>query len=148
VAWAGEEARKRWLARARDIMGPVDVDAALVELENVRRHGYAVSSGKETAAEFERIVHVTSESARPDLSGVLPDLLSRAGSGPADLAHADEVTSLHAPVFGPDGQVLLSLTLNGFAGNESPARLQECLDRLLATASRLTAALGGKSPLA
>ena len=122
-------------------------DAALAELATVRRLRYSVSTGTEAAAEFERTVHVTSDSAAPDLSGVLPSLLARAGSGPADLDQPAEVTSLHAPVFGPDGQVALSLTLNGFSGRDSSERLQECLDRLLLAAQRITEKLGGSAPV-
>ena len=55
-------------------------------------------------------------------------------------------TSLHAPVFGPDGQVALSLTLNGFDGQDSPQRLRQCLDRLLVAAGNITRRLGGSPP--
>ena len=146
VAWAGPQAEQRWLAKARTILGPVAVEAAIAELDTVRQHGYSISTGTQAAAEFERTVHVTSDSAAPDLSGVLPSLLARAGAGPADLANATEVTSLHAPVFGPDGQVALSLTLNGFTGTESPQRLRQCLDRLLVAAHNITQRLGGSKP--
>ena len=146
VAWAGPQAERRWLAQARTILGPVAVEAALAELASVRQRGYAVSAGTQAAAEFERTVHVTSDSAAPDLSGVLPSLLARVGAGPADLDNATEVTSLHAPVFGPDGQVALSLTLNGFSGTESAQRLRQCLDRLLVAARNITEKLGGSPP--
>jgi flavin reductase (DIM6/NTAB) family NADH-FMN oxidoreductase RutF/DNA-binding IclR family transcriptional regulator len=146
VAWAGPQAEQRWLAQARTILGPVAVEAALAELAGVRQRGYAVSAGTQAAAEFERTVHVTSDSAAPDLSGVLPALLARAGAGPADLDNASEVTSLHAPVFGADGQVALSLTLNGFTGTESAQRLRHCLDRLLVAARSITEKLGGSQP--
>lgn len=146
VAWAGPEAERRWLGQTRSILGSVAEDAALAELATVRQCGYSVSTGTEAAAEFERTVHVTSDSAAPDLSGVLPSLLARAGAGPADLDHPAEVTSLHAPVFGPDGQVALSLTLNGFSGRDSSERLRECLDRLLLAAQRITEKLGGSAP--
>ena len=146
VAWAGPQAEQRWLAQARTILGPVAVEAALAELADVRQHGYAVSAGVQAAAEFERTVHVTSDSAAPDLSGVLPSLLARAGAGSADLDNPTEVTSLHAPVFGADGQVALSLTLNGFSGIESPGRLRHCLNRLLVAARNITEKLGGSQP--
>jgi flavin reductase (DIM6/NTAB) family NADH-FMN oxidoreductase RutF/DNA-binding IclR family transcriptional regulator len=146
VAWAGAEAQKRWLAATRIILGPVAIEAAEAELVSVRTHGYAVSAGTKAAAEFERTVQASSDSAAPDLSGVLPDLLARTGAGPADLENAREVTSLHAPVFGPDGQVALSLTLNGFTGTETPERLRHCLHRLLEAAGNITAKLGGVAP--
>jgi hypothetical protein len=145
VAWAGEDAERRWLANARQVVGSVTADVARAELTTVRRQGYAVSTGSATAAEFERSVHIASDTGVPDLTGVLPDLLQRAGSGANQLAAAD-ITSLHAPAFAPDGQVAISLTLNGFRGNESPERLQACLNRLLAGTAAITAKLGGAVP--
>ena len=146
VAWAGEDAERRWLANGRQVAGSVTADIARAELNTVRRQGYAVSTGSATAAEFERSIRIASDTGVPDLAGVLPDLLQRAGSGANQLAEAADVTSLHAPAFAPDGQVAISLTLNGFSGRESPERLQACLDRLLAGTAAITAKLGGTVP--
>jgi hypothetical protein len=41
-----------------------------------------------------------------------------------------DITSLHVPVRGSDGDVLLSLDLFGFNGSEDGAVLRRCLDRL------------------
>jgi hypothetical protein len=132
------------------IVGPT-ADALIVgkKGQDSRRVELAVSAA--TAAEFERVM-IASDTGVPDLTGVLPDLVQRAGqaetstSKTGQLAESTDVTSLHAPAFGPDGQVAISLTLNGFRGQESPERLQKCLDRLLAGTSRITNLLGGHTP--
>ncbi|MNW62240.1 hypothetical protein D3C74_403580 [compost metagenome] len=88
-----------------------------------------------------------SDTAAPDLSGVLPKLLERtASSGPVSIDDPAGVTSLHAPVFDADGQVAVTLTLNGFSGSESSARLADCRDRLLAAALAITEGIGGLIP--
>jgi flavin reductase (DIM6/NTAB) family NADH-FMN oxidoreductase RutF/DNA-binding IclR family transcriptional regulator len=151
VAWAGVNAEQRWLANGRQVAGSVAASVARAELDRVRAQGYAVSTGSATAAEFERVM-IASDTGVPDLTGVLPDLVVRAGqaetstSDTGQLAESTEVTSLHAPAFGPDGQVAISLTLNGFQGQESPDRLQECLDRLLSGTAQITNLLGGHTP--
>lgn len=147
VAWAGEAAEARWIANARDVVGDVDAGIAHAELEHVRAAGYAVSVDVGAAAEFERIVHVPSDTAAPDLSGVLPRLIEHAAStGPASIDDPAGVTSLHAPVFDSTGQVAVTLTLNGFSGTESAVRLKASRDRLLTAARAITDAIGGKHP--
>ena len=147
VAWAGDAAEARWIANARNVVGHVDPEVAHVELQHVRETGYAVSAGAATAAEFERMVVVPSDTAAPDLSGVLPKLLERtASTGPASIDDPAGVTSLHAPVFDSTGQVAVTLTLNGFSGTESSARLAECRDRLLKAARSISEVIGGQPP--
>jgi flavin reductase (DIM6/NTAB) family NADH-FMN oxidoreductase RutF/DNA-binding IclR family transcriptional regulator len=147
VAWAGEAAEARWIANARDVVGHVDPDLAHAELSHVRETGYAVSVDVGAAAEFERIVHVPSDTAAPDLSGVLPKLLEHtAAAGPASIDDPSGVTSLHAPVFDAEGQVAVTLTLNGFSGSEPALHLADCRDRLLAAAHAVTEGIGGRSP--
>ena len=130
------------------MVGEVDAALAHAELEQVRSLGYAVSVDVGAAAEFERIVHVPSDTAAPDLSGVLPLLIERAASaGPAALDDPAGVTSLHAPVFDSEGQVAVTLTLNGFPGNDPVSRLEECRDSLVAAAQSITDAIGGIHPV-
>ena len=147
VAWAGPEAERRWLGQTRSILGSVAEDAALAELARVRRCGYPFppvprpprsSNGRCTSPVTRRL-------------RISPVCCHRCWRGPAPVrpiwVEPAEVTSLHAPVFGPDGQVALSLTLNGFSGKDSSARLRECLDLLLQAAQRITDKLGGTHPV-
>ena len=147
VAWAGEAAEARWLANARDVVGHVNAEVAQAELEHVRSTGYAVSADVGAAAEFERIVQAPSDTAAPDLSGVLPRLIEHAvSSGPPSIEDTAGVTSLHAPVFDSMSQVAVTLTLNGFSGSESVERLTVCLDRLISAAQVITDGIGGRNP--
>ncbi|MDR6639468.1 flavin reductase [Paenarthrobacter nitroguajacolicus] len=147
VAWAGEAAESRWITNAENVVGHVAPEVAHAELQRVRETGYAVSVGRAAAAEFERMVAVPSDTAAPDLSGVLPKLLERtASTGPASIEDPGGVTSLHAPVFDPTGQVAVTLTLNGFSGSEPASRLTQCRDRLLAAAQAISEEIGGRPP--
>lgn len=148
VAWAGEGAEARWITNAREVVGDIDPDLAHAELMNVRQAGYAVSVDVGAAAEFERMVQVPSDTAAPDLSGVLPKLLAHmAASGPPSIDDPSGVTSLHAPVFDPEGRVAVTLTLNGFSGSETALHIADCRDRLLSAARAITKEIGGHSPI-
>jgi flavin reductase (DIM6/NTAB) family NADH-FMN oxidoreductase RutF/DNA-binding IclR family transcriptional regulator len=143
VAWSGETAERRWLATAaRHGNLSVDPDIARAELRAVRAQGYSISTGHKAAAEYERRL----DESDPDLSLILPVYQDRVRRGVSGLTDARDVTSLHVPVFGADGRSVLSLVLNGFTGDESPHRLQECLTQLMAAAARVTEKIGGSAP--
>lgn len=147
VAWAGESAKAHWVDNARKVVGDIDADLAETELSTVRRAGYAVSVNVGAAAEFERIVQVPSDTPAPDLSGVLHRLLAHmATTGPASMDDPTGITSLHAPVFDPEGRVAVTLTLNGFSASEPALNIADCLERLLAAADAITKEIGGLSP--
>ena len=145
VAWSDNDAERRWLAAAGHTLGDAEREVALARLKWVRRHGYGVSTVKPIEDEFERMFESAGETRKLDISGVLTKQ-SQTEELPADFSDARGVTSIHAPVFGPDGEVALSLTINGFDGTESPQRLRACLNRLLDACRRITELSGGKDP--
>jgi flavin reductase (DIM6/NTAB) family NADH-FMN oxidoreductase RutF/DNA-binding IclR family transcriptional regulator len=144
VAWAGEDTERRWLAEGRRLLGSIDAGVVKKELVSVRDQGYAVTTGLATRTEWERSASTESETGLADLTGVMRHLLTRLEAGTNQIT-APNVTSLQAPVFGPDGQVAIGLSLS-LHGDESAERLQSCLDRMLLGAARLTAQLGGSIP--
>jgi DNA-binding IclR family transcriptional regulator len=143
VAWSDNDAERRWLDVAGHARGSAERRAALARLHWVRAHGYGVSTARPIEQEFERMFENAGEARKLDISGVLTKL-SETEEMPADIDDAEGVTSIHAPVFGPDGEVELSLTINGFDGAESPERLRACLDGLQAACRRITELSGGK----
>jgi flavin reductase (DIM6/NTAB) family NADH-FMN oxidoreductase RutF/DNA-binding IclR family transcriptional regulator len=147
VAWAGEDAERRWLDGARQLLGPVDAAVAHQELVTVRARGYAVSAGSALATEWSRSVDSASDTGKADFTGVMRQLLARAEMGANEIAAANHVASLQVPVFGADGQVALALVLNGFNGKETTEQLHSCLDRLQAAAARISSQLGGSVPI-
>ena len=140
VAWAGEDAQRRWLAEGRRLIGSIEASVIHKELTTVRDQGYAVTTGLATRTEWVRSANEASDTELADLTGVMRHKLNRLVDGTNHLAAAD-VTSIQAPVFGPDGQVAISLSL-ALSGDHSTATLQSCLDRLLVGTARLTAQLG------
>jgi flavin reductase (DIM6/NTAB) family NADH-FMN oxidoreductase RutF/DNA-binding IclR family transcriptional regulator len=136
VAWAGEAEQHAWLVRGRRLTGEADTSTARTDLEAVRTRGYQVTTGLATADRFEDSVV---DSDDPD--GVVEVLRRMLDRGPEPGLHSPveeltEVTSIAAPVRDAAGKVVLSLHLTGFDGHESPGRLRECLDQLLAAAAR------------
>lgn len=146
VAWAGADAERRWLAHGRKLLGPFEPSLAQEELAVVRARGYAVATGSATYAEWERSIESATDPGATDVTGVMRQLLARIQSGDNQLSADRYISSLQAPVFGADGKVTIALNLNGFSGGETNAELSDCVDRLLASAAKITQLLGGEVP--
>ena len=146
VAWSGEDAERRWLASGRKLLGVLEPAMAHQELATVRAHGYAVMTGSGTVAEWERSIESAPGTGTADVTGVMRYLLTRVESGSNQLTAGTYISSLQAPVFGPDGQVAIALNLNGFSGKETIEQMHSYVDRLLASTSKLTQRLGGRPP--
>ena len=145
VAWAGEGAAHRWVAEGRRLLGSIDADLVNKDLMIVRQHGYDVTTSREAQSEWARSVNSASGAGAVDLTDSMRQLLKSIEDGTNQVVADGKVISISAPVFGPDGEVAVCLYVN-FTGEESAARVQVCLERLLTTTSRLTAALGGTVP--
>lgn len=134
VAWESEAARRGWLDRGRRLTGIDDTALGDAEIEGVRTLGYQVTTGHDAAERFDRTVVEPDDAQRTE---VLRELQER-GQEPGlhrPIEEISDVTSLAAPVRSAAGEVVLSLHLIGFTGDETPERLRVCLDRLLAAAA-------------
>lgn len=140
VAWAGPEAAEQWYARS-----PMPMDAARraqldAELESVRRHGWVPAFHSRALDDMFSTIRLMIEGGHtPLLARHLRDHVRdlEGSNDPADVDEhtAAEVQSLLAPVFGPDGDVALMLTLVGVPQGLSLAEVMTLKDRLLAAAA-------------
>lgn len=142
VAWDDEDAVGRWLTEGRRLLGSLDTDLVSRELTTVRDQGYDVTTSRAAQSEWARSVNSASGAGAVDLTDSMRQLMISVKAGTSQLIADGNVSSLSAPVFGPHGEVAICLWLN-FTGEEPAARVQQCLDRLLATTARLSARLGG-----
>jgi flavin reductase (DIM6/NTAB) family NADH-FMN oxidoreductase RutF/DNA-binding IclR family transcriptional regulator len=145
VAWDGEDAARRWISEGRRLLGSLNTDLVSRELTTVRDRGYDVTTSRAAQSEWARSVNTASGAGAVDLTDSMRQLVMSIESGTNQLIADGNVISISAPVFGPDGEVAICLYLN-FTGAEPAARVQLCLERLLATTARLTARLGGTVP--
>ena len=151
MAWSSEALIDRWL----DELGPDSTDDERnhfrATLASVRARGYSL--GLESGA-------------RAKVGSALHDLISSSGDDReraqavsliAALRHDYEVVSLDstighplsniaAPVFSPDGEVVLGLTLQGFGAPLPVGEIEALADELLSSALQVTRAIGGHLP--
>jgi len=145
VAWDGAE---DWLARAED---PEPLRA---ELESVRRRGYAVALDAGTqiklASALDALAAMPSDAR---LRRSVEELIDGLAGSDYHTASLDDdrgydVSMIAAPVFGPNGEVVVALTLVGFppgvTGTEIAAHGARVRDAALAV-TRLTR---GRAPAA
>jgi flavin reductase (DIM6/NTAB) family NADH-FMN oxidoreductase RutF len=132
VAWASEAEQHRWLERGRKLTGVDSLDFALEDLAHMRRLGYSVTTGREVAESLERLAFGDATDSH-EMQAVLQRLCDK---GPetglrCPIEEVRDITSMHVPICGLDGEVLLSFDLVGFNGSEGGTALRRCLDRLM-----------------
>ena len=145
AAWGREDAARRWIAEGRRLLGSIDVDLVSRELTTVRYRGYDLTTSRAAQSEWARSVNTASGAGTVDLTDSMRQVLMSIADGTSQVIADGNVSSISAPVFTPDGDVAICLFLN-FAGEEPAARVELCLERLLASTARLTARLGGTAP--
>ena len=143
AAWGDERA---WLERAEDpaALRPV--------LEAVRRRGYSVAleadTRKQLSNALDDLASVPSDDALQGRVGRIVTELGRRDYHVRDLDPAQiyDVSMIAAPVFGADGEVVLSITLIGFDHGLSGAEIATYGERLRDLALVVTRRSRGRVP--
>jgi DNA-binding IclR family transcriptional regulator len=140
VAWSSEPDIARWLDRAGDLRA--EQRAAYVEaLAAVRRREAAVALEGSAQQKLERsmvadearsIVDVVHDLGQEDYLLVAPDP-----------RQTYRLSHLAAPVFGPDGQVVLAITVYDLPESSSARDVEEWITRLHGVTHAVTGAIGG-----
>ena len=140
LAWSGPEEIDRWLRH----LGPGAGDEQLARYRRavtaVRRRGYSI--GLDTAR-----MHAGPRPLRDAAVQVVEEvphdeyiLLELERSASYRLSH------IAAPVFGPDGRVVLALTLMGFRHELTAEQVPEHAERLQRATRAVTTAIHGRGP--
>ena len=137
VAWADDDEIDRWLAELGPDATEDDRAAAREALQVVRDRRYSVALGGERQQRI--VAEVTSR---------------RRGEGGdeyalTELAEAPSyrISQIGAPVFGPDGSVVLGLFLIGFRGEIPADEVPTYAQALMEAAAEVTTALRGRVPV-
>lgn len=132
VAWGGERGFDEWLGR-----GPDDAARAqaLVARSEALDLGYVVERAPHFA-ETDELTEVLDDRESPYRDGRLHRMLSAQGDG-------DHVASIGAPVFGPGGDAVLSLTLVTYWSPMTAPQVATAGEAVRAAADRVTAESGG-----
>jgi len=146
AAWAGRPAVQAWLSKSMQSTSAEQLAGCHEMVERVRRRGYSVGLGDETHSRLWNVLtRDISESHGGEIwqaSTICVPATSRATSSPG---RANEVRTISAPVFGPDGRVVIQLTLFGLP-DLSSEEIKAYADRLVRGARTATEAAGGQVP--
>ena len=139
VAWSSAEAIDRWLSHVGPDASKRALDRYRLALASVRERGYSVALGGEGQ---QRLVQALREAGHepPSARGEEYALVELPGSTRYRINH------IGAPVFGPDGNVVLGLFLIGFRGQIAAEEVPRYAERLLNAAAAVTAAVRGTTP--
>jgi DNA-binding IclR family transcriptional regulator len=143
VAWAPERDVERWLARAGDDLSPATRSLYLGALAAVRRRGCAFALDGSARARLERAI----ADSRPLREAVL-ELGQEAYLVVDELDPGESYSLSHvaAPVFGPDGHLVLALTAYDLPAPLTGTEVEELTARVRAAAAATTVAVGGTAP--
>jgi DNA-binding IclR family transcriptional regulator len=149
IAWSPPEEIDRWLRRLGPPgESPAAGGAALARyrqaVDVVRRRGYALSLEADARVLLERALSAGGD--RP-LAEVL-DELGRQDYLLLELepAHSYRLSLMAAPVFGPEGTVVLALSLFDLPAEIDADRVPALAERLVGAANTVTKAIGGRVP--
>ena len=145
VAWASDVAREAWLRRlGKD--APAESRSALEDtVASVRRMGYSVARGHKWHSAAAQVL----SREQPDQHGddTSEQLHALIRSLPPDYENpdvaADDVRTVNTPVFGPNGGVVLVLSVTVAGERSLTADLAGTVDRLRAAADAVTQSLDG-----
>jgi DNA-binding IclR family transcriptional regulator len=142
VAWAGPARAERWLAHA----APDARDGYRRALAAIRRRGFVVEAPN--ARLHDMVAHLGA--AGLPLAELVDELAPQLDEGalPARLEPARRyvVSSVNAPVFDSDGEVVLILAVLGLPGVLTGREVKAVGQRVMTSTTALTAAISPKEP--
>lgn len=146
AAWAPENDVRRWLARAVPDFVDAWWERTILALAKVRRDGYSVAVHSDRADKF----YSQSGAAGPVQERMDPgqrllaSMLERFAE-PIDFSVPRRIGYLGAPVFGPDGEVVVMLSVIGIAEPmKSDSEVAEVGNRLRFSADHITSLIHGR----
>jgi len=151
IAWSPPGEIDAYLDRAEPTLSAAERGRMLRILDAVRRRGYGVALDPTTRHRLQEVAKLLADGDRAGLRHELAELLRTVAEeeyATVDLDHdfQHDVTAIGAPVFGPDGSVVLVIGLMGFAHRLSGAQIPPYAERLLAATAAVTTAVHGRPP--
>jgi DNA-binding IclR family transcriptional regulator len=154
VAWADDHDVDEWLRRVGPDATPEELEHHRSSLAAVRERGYAVALEADAREQLgDALAHLAGDARAAKVRGVIERVIAELSHeeyllGDLDRRATYRVNTMGAPVFGPDGDVVLALFLVGFRGRLTGAGIEEHGNRLLQATRTVTKSLHGVEPSA
>lgn len=152
-AWAPEPAVDAWLRRVEVPDDARELERLRRALAAVRLRGWSLGSRVEVELPLDDVLARLARADEPDervaIAMQLAELVRREHADPAHIVDDDAgrgAQMLLAPIFGPGGEVVMSLTLFGRPSRFAPRQVPRYAAALTAAVRRVTAAIGGREP--
>ena len=119
LAWAEEPEVKQWLLRSPD-SNPVALERNVAALELARTRGFAVTAGSDTQRQLgERTYSLSDSPSNTQLRNDVTELFAVLATENYPVVDLDsnrrfDVSTIAAPVFGADGEVIAAISATGF----------------------------------
>lgn len=154
VAWAEPSAVQGWLNGLHRRVAPDQVAAWQEIATRIRRRGYSLGLGHNTHMKlWQSLAQMKADEDAGDHEQnqqTIDEMVDQlqAGYEQPNLIPGDnyEVRTISAPVFGPDGRVLLQFTFYGLPHRSSTVDIELFGERLLDAARSASEAVGGEPP--
>lgn len=155
VAWAEPSAIQAWFGGLHRQVGADQVAVWQDIAARIRRRRYSLGLGHNTHTKlWQSLANLTVDEDAADQQqnqATIDEMVDQlqAGYEQPDLIPGEsyEVRTISAPVFGPDGRVLMQFTFYGLPHRSSTEDIQRFGERLLDAARSASEAVGGKPPL-
>lgn len=149
AAWGDSGLREKWISRLGSDVAPDQLLVQSQAPDRILERGYSIALGHTDGERLESLstrVNLRDPAVSVDaLRDVIRQVTVGYNSSDLDDRGEYELRSLSAPVFGPDGRVVLSLTLWGPPGRIPTAEINDYAQQLIGTAAAATLAVGGVS---
>jgi DNA-binding IclR family transcriptional regulator len=145
VAWESEKQIDRYLATGR---AAESADAARAALTAVRERGYSLGLRNDAQRRFATTLELLAQQGDVAPSVDLREMVHELSYDPPEFSPRVEkdVRLISAPVFAQNCAVAFALTLYGFRKPSEQTGIRAHIYRLLESAARVTALIGGRAP--
>lgn len=141
-AWSGEVKIDLWLRETTPQAAQAEVKSSLGV---IRERGYSVGLLSDAQRVFASTLEKLADAGSAAQDVDLRELIQRLSFDPAALPPSvqNEIRLISVPVFGPNGDVALALTLYDFPKPPNEVGIQSYIDLMLDVAARATRKIGG-----
>ncbi|WP_156135523.1 IclR family transcriptional regulator [Novosphingobium malaysiense] len=145
IAWSSEAAIEAYIAKAEPYMAQDALERLREALPLIRQRGYAIAASGQAPVRSpaNRRDEAYWSSVYETIANLTPNEVQFIDNGEH---HPNGIAYIGAPVFSPEGEVVLQLVVSGIPRDLSAPRIRHCADRLRATAAIVTNEIYGHIP--